>query len=242
MTDVGSLLKTPCFCDMVQFIVLSGGAEQFTEKGFFDTFKEALEYAKRLSDLQIAEYPEEEPDVEIVQRGGYSDGMAVWNANYRNFRYVNYSEATGVSDAFETAYQCRKDAEDKVANHNCEISLYAFNPAKVDVNNLQIDDCDCIGVVAFDMEEEFPVPFVNKLYHTFTISRADYENMPIPMRASAMSNEVMFDIADEIGYQMSLHNFDEGKDDDDLLSDMEEVFWQEMEDVAVHTGMKYYED
>lgn len=68
----------------------------------------------------------------------------------------------------------------------------------------------------------------------FSISRADYESMPCAMLAWNWSDEKMQELADRIDARL-------GSDYPNEF-EMEDDFWQTMEDEAIRMGMEYYED
>ena len=86
-----------------------------------------------------------------------------------------------------------------------------------------------------DYNKEF-----NTGFQEYTIARGDYESMPCPMKTSDFDDEKMQKLADIIGAQMKLYNFDE--ESPDYEDDVEDAFWREMEECAVAMGMTYYED
>ena len=80
------------------------------------------------------------------------------------------------------------------------------------------------------------------------ITREDYENLPCAMCANEFSDEKMQELADEIAHILSSQwGYDEDEiscleKDSDEMEDFDMAFWQEMQEIAVHMGMRYYED
>lgn len=86
-----------------------------------------------------------------------------------------------------------------------------------------------------DLNKEFKVGFKE-----FSICRADYENMPDPMKTDGFDDEKMTELAKSIGVELKKWNFDE--ESEYYEDDVEGAFWREMEECAVAMGMTYYED
>lgn len=80
------------------------------------------------------------------------------------------------------------------------------------------------------------------------ISREDYESMPIPMYAYGLDDDKMQSIAQCIYDVLCCqYNIDEVDVIDYFKHNnnneyIDEAFWREMEEIAISTGMKYYED
>lgn len=81
-----------------------------------------------------------------------------------------------------------------------------------------------------EMTKEFKIGFMD-----YTISRADYECMPMPMDTCGFDDEKMQSLADDIGLSMRTRNLDTDNKDK-----IDEVFWEEMENSAIEFGMTYY--
>lgn len=73
--------------------------------------------------------------------------------------------------------------------------------------------------------KEFPIEGTQ-----YTISRGDYEGLPLAMKAWDWSDEKMQELADNISARFA------PTDQDDAL------FWELMESEAVSMGMVYYDD
>lgn len=80
-----------------------------------------------------------------------------------------------------------------------------------------------------------------KVNENFSISRGDYENMPIPMFAWKWSDFQMAKLANLIAAELSQYKY-ANQDKDAMQEEMDDAFWKEMEDCAVRMGMEYYED
>ena len=79
------------------------------------------------------------------------------------------------------------------------------------------------------LEKEF------RVNDEFSITRADYEDMPAPMAARYWSDEQMQELANGIKLAIMTHDIEDCECDWD-------IYWEEMERVAVNMGMVYYED
>lgn len=53
-----------------------------------------------------------------------------------------------------------------------------------------------------DLEKEFVVPYKNFVGENYTISRIDYESMPIPMKADAFTDAQMAMLAETIANEL----------------------------------------
>ena len=82
----------------------------------------------------------------------------------------------------------------------------------------------------------------NHCSHNLYISRADYESLPIPMKAFDWSDEKMENLALKIGEEISQYRFDLGLSQSCIDEDYENALFIEMEMCAIDMGMKYYED
>ena len=60
-------------------------------------------------------------------------------------KYIFYSEATGVSDSFNTLEECETTAEYVSMELNCECSIYSYDASKFPNEDFDIDDCTYIG-------------------------------------------------------------------------------------------------
>lgn len=113
-----------------------------------------------------------------------------------------------------------------------------------------IDMWDELQKVGIGTMEELGLDFLEKEYMVpgycisnsvgCAICRSDYENMPCPMCTTGWTPRRMQALADEIGRQLKLYNFDEQSPH--VEDDRDVAFWKEMEECAVRMGMQYYED
>ena len=80
------------------------------------------------------------------------------------------------------------------------------------------------------------------------ISRQDYESMPCPMAALAVSDKTMRSIAEDVHAEMNVRYTDAELErlfpdtDSDEAEMCQDEFWRVLEKVAIAYGMKYYED
>lgn len=74
-----------------------------------------------------------------------------------------------------------------------------------------------------------------------TISREDYECMPMPMDTSSLSDDDMQRLAEAIEYEMS--RWKEWLDNGDISQDKyDQQWWRIFEECGLNFGMTYYED
>lgn len=74
-----------------------------------------------------------------------------------------------------------------------------------------------------------------------TITRADYESMPSPMKTLSLSDDDMQQLAEDIEYNMS--EWADWLEQGDISQDRyDEQWWTIMEEYGVNYGMTYYED
>lgn len=74
-----------------------------------------------------------------------------------------------------------------------------------------------------------------------TITRADYESLPAPMKTLSISDEEMEELAERIEYEMS--EWREWRDNGDVSEDRyQEHWWEIMEELGFALGMTYYEE
>ena len=74
-----------------------------------------------------------------------------------------------------------------------------------------------------------------------TITRADYESMPSPMKTLSLSDDDMQQLAEDIEYNMS--EWADWLEQGDISQDQyDEHWWTIMEEYGVNYGMTYYED
>lgn len=74
-----------------------------------------------------------------------------------------------------------------------------------------------------------------------TITRAEYENMPIPMNTSSLTDEDMQELAERIEYEMS--EWQDWLEQGDVTQERyDEQWWSIMEELGVAFGITYYED
>lgn len=84
------------------------------------------------------------------------------------------------------------------------------------------------------------------------VSRLDYESLPCAMYAMEFDDEKMQRLAELIYDELSINYridektlkeyFSEDRDNVEDVEDIDNAFWREMEECAVHLGMRYYED
>lgn len=84
------------------------------------------------------------------------------------------------------------------------------------------------------------------------VSRLDYESLPCTMYAMEFDDEKMQRLAELIYNELSINYhikdsslkdyFNGDRDDIEDVEDIDNAFWREMEECAVHLGMRYYED
>ena len=84
------------------------------------------------------------------------------------------------------------------------------------------------------------------------VSRIDYESLPCAMYAMEFDDEKMQRLAELIYDELSINYhiedsslkeyFNGDRDDIEDVEDIDNAFWREMEECAVHLGMRYYED
>ena len=74
-----------------------------------------------------------------------------------------------------------------------------------------------------------------------TITRCDYEDMPVPMNTSSLSDDEMQRLAEAIEEEME--RWQEWLDNGDVNQDQyDEAWWESMEHLGLAFGMTYYED
>ena len=74
-----------------------------------------------------------------------------------------------------------------------------------------------------------------------TITRCDYEDMPVPMNTSSLSDDEMQRLAEAIEEEM--YRWKEWLDNGDVNQDQyDEACWESMEHLGLAFGMTYYED
>lgn len=123
--------------------------------------------------------------------------------------------------------------------------------------NLTCDYYDCVE----DVTEDIEVPYGSLLdekdcdkyfcYNNLKIvSRVDYESLPCPMYAHEFSDEQMQNLALLIYIHLNKIRGISEKDLEDYFNtdinnkneDIDFAFWEEMENIAINLGMRYYED